>query len=380
MNEFPESHHLTLAGSPRQRGIIHGETMRGKIQDLIGSWKDWLVQGRGVSPDQYFQELVCETNFMKAIERWTPDLLEEVKGIAEGAGVDFTTIFAFQLQDEEWWFGLERGETLQDQTRRCSSIGWKGEAGSPSLVAQNMDMPDYLDGYQVVLHIKDNLSEVESLIFSAAGLIALNGVNNHSIGIVCNSLSQLNHSRDGLPVAYVHRGVLERKTFSEAKSFLNTIHHASGQNYILGSPTKIVDLECSTNQVTEYSQPVRSRSICHTNHPFVNTDFQGIPQGGKHTSEGLVESFDMNDTDSRIRFEVVFQQLGEAESNEANLDMTKRLFSSHNSELNPVCRHSKSDLRWMTLGTSIMVLDKHPQLHVCPGPPCTSKFTQFSFF
>jgi isopenicillin-N N-acyltransferase like protein len=376
MKKIPE---LTLSGSPRNRGRIHGETLRVKIRELIGNWKDWLIAEVKVSPDQYILELASETKFKTAIERWTPDLLEEVRGIAEGAAMDFTTIYAFQLLDEEWWFRQENRQGLQGQPRGCSSIGWLGDKNSASIVAQNMDLPDYLDGYQIVIHIKDDQSDVESLIFSTAGLLALNGINNYSIGIVCNSLSQLNYSNSGLPVAYIHRGILEKKSYSDAKSFLEKIPHATGQNFILGSPTKIIDLECSADQVTEYSQSTHSSSVGHTNHPFVNTNFHYKPLEENPQNEYPTVPTNIIDFDSKARFEVINQGLSEMELNGANLDTIKKIFSSHDCEANPVCRHSKPDSRWMTLGTSIMILDEHPQLHVCPGPPCSSRFSQFSF-
>ncbi len=380
MIDFPVSHFITLTGSPRQRGRTHGETLRSEIQELLASWKDWLVKGGRGTPDQYCQVLLHETGFLKAVERWTPGLLEEVKGIAEGAAVDFQTIFAFQLQDEEWWFGQEKKEMQPGRARGCSSIGLPKQANSACLIAQNMDMPDYLDNYQVVLHIKDDQSDVESFIFSVAGLLALNGANNHSLGIVCNNLSQLNHTKDGLPVAYVHRGVLEKGSYSEAVSFLESIQHASGQNYLLGSPSGIIDLECSANQVEKYSHPGRDRSICHTNHPFANTDLRIDTAEGGPTTHASIKSDGIKDLDSRIRFSVLYDQLAIYEKSEqANKDLAVRLLSSHDSVSHPVCRHSSPGNNWMTIGTSIMCLDEHPQLYICPGPPCTARFTQYSF-
>jgi len=376
MKEFAGSDILTLYGSPRQRGRIHGETYRTKIQELMDRWKAWLALTIGGSTEQYIQDLVGETKFIKSIERWTPGLLEEVKGIAEGAGVDFDIIFGFQLQDEEWWFSQEKKQAQQSPARNCSSVGWQG---STTIVAQNMDMPDYLDGYQVVLRIIEPQSEVESLVFSTVGLLALNGVNNYSIGIVCNNLGQLNHSSQGLPVAYVHRGILEKKSLSEAKSFLEIVHHASGQNYLLGEPGRIIDLECSANQVAAYTQPEQNGRICHTNHPFVNTDFQGIAPGTQPTQGELAAFFDAFNVNSRTRFEVVYQQICEIVDEKAGPETAKRLLQSHDSSTHPVCRHSKPGLPWMTVGTSIMELDVNPQMHVCPGPPCSSIFSSFSF-
>ena len=106
-------------------------------------------------PIEYIHKLVSQTNFTPAIEKWTPGLLEEVRGIAEGAGAAFNDIFAFQLQDEEWWFGQECKQQQQTAANHCSSLGWQGDASHPNLVAQNMDLPDYLQDYQVVLRIQD---------------------------------------------------------------------------------------------------------------------------------------------------------------------------------------------------------------------------------
>ena len=38
-----------------------------------------------------------------------PDLLEEVRGIADGAGVDFDTMYAYQLVDEIWAMDRDSG-------------------------------------------------------------------------------------------------------------------------------------------------------------------------------------------------------------------------------------------------------------------------------
>ena len=376
MKEFTSSDILTLTGSPLQRGRVHGETFRAKIQDLIFRWKEWLAPNIIGSPDFYIRDLVSQTNFIPAIQHWTPGLLEEIKGISEGSVVDFIDIFAFQLQDEEWWFGQEMKQGAKYPAHNCSSIG---RQGSSTLVSQNMDMPDYLDGCQVILRIVDPQSEIEALVFSTAGLIALNGMNNHSIGVVCNNLGQLNHSRDGIPVAFIHRGVLQQKSFSDAKTFLESIPHASGQNYLLGGIGNMVDLECSANQVVAYPTSNGANLVCHTNHPFTNSDFRGTTPATKINDEELQVFFDSRDNNSRARFDIISQHLEELESEQSGPETVKKLLQSHESSIYPVCRHSKPGQPWMTLGTSIMDLTSDPVLHVCPGPPCSSTFTSLGF-
>ena len=76
--------------------------------------------------------------------------------------------------------------------------------------------------------------DLHQFILTFPGLIATNGMNSKGVGITTNTLKQLAHSRDGLSVAFVVRGVLERQTFDEAQMFLKSVHHASGQNYTVG--------------------------------------------------------------------------------------------------------------------------------------------------
>ena len=102
-----------------------------------------------IPTDTFINRFMKATNYIPAIKKHTPDLLEEIKGIAEGADIDFDTIFVFQFFDE---VGAQ-GESVA--ANRCSSLGLSHKDGEPTIVAQNNDLEIFRDGYQVVLHIKD---------------------------------------------------------------------------------------------------------------------------------------------------------------------------------------------------------------------------------
>ena len=94
----------------------------------------------GTDANAFIQKFLAESHFGPAIEKWTPGLLQEVRGIADGADIDFDTIYAFQLMDEIWLYqsGLE-GEA-------CSAIAFQRQGDRPSLVAQNMDLEPFREG------------------------------------------------------------------------------------------------------------------------------------------------------------------------------------------------------------------------------------------
>src|SRR5262245_55599484 len=161
---------LVLDGTPRERGLTHGRVMRTEIQQIVRLWKEDLAKAFNVDADTFIRRFVRRTNFIPAIEKWTPDLLEEIRGMAEGAGVEFDTMFVLQLPDECFAHGAAAsGE-------HCSSVGAGRNVESPAFVAQNMDTPSFTDGFQLVLHVKEPASGLEAFVLTQAGCIGLNGM------------------------------------------------------------------------------------------------------------------------------------------------------------------------------------------------------------
>jgi hypothetical protein len=101
---------VDCAASPRQRGRAHGEALRAVSIEKTARWRDAIGEAYGVPAETFLPRFLTATRFGDAIERYTPDLAEEVAGIAEGSGIGSETAYALQLRDEEWWFGGSVGE------------------------------------------------------------------------------------------------------------------------------------------------------------------------------------------------------------------------------------------------------------------------------
>jgi len=356
---------LVLEGPPQRRGQIYGESLKNKIEEILFQWKELLHSSRKVHPDQYIKKFVEETDFLSAIKKWTPHLIEEVQGIGEGADIDFPTIFAFQLMDEEWLYGAKAALNRKiEAPPRCSGLGAFGQADSPAIQGQNMDLPKFSDSFQVVLHIKHPESSLESFVFTFAGLIVLNGMNNRPLGVCCNTLSELNHSTDGLPVAFVLRGVLEQSGLEEAVAFIQTVKHASGQNYIIGGKEKVVDFECSANQKAQFVPTKDATRVYHTNHSLANND--------KDISKKQELS------NSETRFRSLEKRLKDSPKN-LTVEKIKTILGSHDHPLHPICKHKAEEKPGLTVGCSIMVLSSSPEFHFAPGPPCMTEFKTYRF-
>ena len=92
---------LDVSGEPYARGLAHGRALKGRIHDMVGEFKADLSQTHGVPADEFIERFLADTDFQPAIERWVPGLMDEVRGIANGAGIPFETMFVFNLLDEE---------------------------------------------------------------------------------------------------------------------------------------------------------------------------------------------------------------------------------------------------------------------------------------
>jgi hypothetical protein len=250
---------LTLHGPPRERGRAHGEALRLEIHALFSAWEEEVHRETGLALSPYLARLRGDTDFLPAIERFAPGLLAEVDGIAEGANVSREDCRCLQYLDEHWHH-LAR---LQGGAA-CSSVG------GPGCIGQNMDLPRFLDGFQTLLRIRYPGSDLELLVPSFAGLIGLYGLSSRGVALCVNTISQLRAAPTGLPVAFVVRSTLERATVDEALAHLERLPHASGQNYLVGGPAGVADLECSAGGAVRLAPT--AGNLCHTNHPLLSAD------------------------------------------------------------------------------------------------------------
>ena len=349
---------LVLDGKPFDRGIHYGRALKDDIHKLVNLWKQDLEKTYNTDADVFIKNFLGKTNYQAAIQKWTPELWEEIKGIAAGSELDFDTIFAFQLVDEMWVLG----RTLQQD--HCTTIGTNKTEKNPAVVAQNLDIPPFYNGFQTLLRIKQPEKDMETLIFTFPGFIAANGINDHSVAVVVNAVQQLENSSDGLPVAFVIRGILQRRSFDDAVDFIKSIKHGAPQNYMIGGSERIGSFECSTTHVYSFVPFEGADFIYHTNHPLQNL----------HYSVEFVnylnsKKISPNEYKHRcVRFEAL-QKLLDTNAKVIELDLLKKIFSTRTNMIN----------NQGTFGCTVMVLGKYPELHISPGRPDEEDFQIFKF-
>ena len=349
---------LELTGTPKQRGQIHGETLRDLVYEAVESWK-YFIQQTTPPIDRTIDALVNRSHFLEAVKKWTPQLLEEVEGIAEGSNMPFNDIFALQLMDEGGWFGRKLD---QPDYERCTSLGGNQVGDQPAILAQNLDWINIFKNLEVIFRIKGENRRPEMLVPSIPGVIGTCGLNELGMGVCTNAMWHfLNHSDAGLPVNFIVRQVLEMKTLDEVITFLQTIQHASGENYLVSDRTQVLDFECSANQVKQFIPFEDAQVVYHTNHPLVNDDLI-YPPGSTGTSS--------HDRMKYLEFRL------KNPSKRFTLETAKAILRSHNG---PICSHqSYKGISGETEISVIYVLNDPPELLITKGPPCLTEYQRFT--
>jgi hypothetical protein len=177
-----------------------------------------------------------------------------------------------------------------------------------------------------------------------------------------NTLMQLKANATGLPVAFVVRRILNSTDKDEILRFIQSVPHASGQNYIIGIKGEVYDFEASCNKVVRFDPKNTNGTLYHTNHPVANDD---LKDWYKEPEKG----------NSGIRLASVQGRIA-ALPNAKDADI-KAALRAKDDPSNPVCRTFNG---WGgTFGSVVMTLTGSPKLQITAGPPDESEYQEVRF-
>ncbi len=359
---------VELAASPRNNGRAHGEALRDKIAGFLELWRATTPLPGGLSFQDFIERFLAETRFTDQIRHHMPSLMEEIAGIADGANQPPDLVLAFQFGDEARWYLRDRfAEPARGD--RCSSLGAVGDASGATVIAQNIDVGAWADGAQAVLRLRDAVTGGETLIFTVAGMIGMNGISGNGIGLCCNTLLQLDPDPAGLPVAAIVRRTLASRDFQEAAEFLRTVPHASGQNYLLAGRHDVINFECSAGGAVPFRLDGRSDRVVHTNHPLISPFTARFADWRKRAPDALDEALE---TSSLRRLESLKARFA-ASRGRCSVGDAQAALRARDDPSYPVCREAVPD-GWMTIGATVFEIGDEPVMHVAPGAPSQCEF------
>ncbi len=365
-----------IEGGPRERGRAHGELLREPIQTLLEAWGDNLERGYGVDRRRYLDLFFRCAPYERTLGERAPNVLAEVDGIAEGAGVDRRALLAFQHVNEEfeWAPVFARMDCVGEA---CSTVAIAAAKDRPSIIAQNLDLAQFLDGHQILLRGPCDNSDGEILALSVPGMISLNGLNSFGFAVCDNSLTQLRANPDGVPLFALYRLVLESRSLRQALALIEATPHAVGCNWVMGDPDGVAMIERSGWESQHYG-PSRSGDIAfHTNHPLICRDWAPAFAPNSTTRPRPARS-------TYLRLASLHQRLQGLSAEALRIEAIKNILSARDDADYPVSRGGGVNLEdqqiGFTLACNIFELRRgDPRWHIASGPPHCTAFREFGF-
>lgn len=258
--------------------------------------------------------------FGPRIADFDPRCIEEIRGIAEGAGLATIDLLAVNVRTEVM-FGAAARAGIVPPRDGCSAVAFMPDvtADGHTLLAQNWDWIEGTRETAIILEATPDDGPAYIAIMEA-GLLAKMGLSAAGVGLTTNTIiSSLDRGEPAVPYHICLRSVLSAPTLAEALSGLMRGRRSSAANYLVASADGLAfnaetwpgDSACLTVAI-----PSGGR-ILHTNH-FVSPRFP-------HRDSGLALM-----PDSPLRLQRLEAQLGTGASiTRADIERALRDHAGH---------------------------------------------------
>jgi len=360
MVQFPlgEMQLVEAAGTPYEIGYAHGAAAKEKILRGIANYTH---QFRTWSSLSWEEAKIRSRQFVSVVEAADPDLIEEVRGVADGAGLEFDDIMTLNVRSEV----LYSLSTIGDA---CTSFAVTPEysENAHTFLGQNWDWREDQMENLIILKIRQE-NKPNIFMVTEAGIIGKIGMNSAGLGVCLNALSVTGEPK-GLPLHFALRRVLNSFTVSDAMDRLNEQRLAGPGNYMLAQDDgTVIDLERTPDA---WAYLVNEKGyLVHANH-IKDTVLRAKVTDGY--SRYLPDSFLR---DSRL------DMLLKAAPGEVGLNYLMTCMRDHRQYPNSICHHMNvrqmEQMREITAFSIIMDLSAR-EAWVCWGPPCRNEYIRYS--
>ncbi len=230
---------VEMSGSRHEMGRKYGRQCRDLIRRVSKDFDSMLLE-----PGYLEEGRKVAMQALPHVRREAPELVEEVEGIAEGAGLEFEEAFRLSCSQEmNSWQGCMRQQTRETVVDGCTSIA--ARRNGSSLVAWNMDWWIRWQPYMVLLHGRPD-DGPDFLAFAIAGSVGRPGLSEN-ISIAANFLpyrASPQHEAGGaewagagIPYSFLARMLLAQKSTQDALQMLERTPRMACLNYTLGDAT-----------------------------------------------------------------------------------------------------------------------------------------------
>jgi isopenicillin-N N-acyltransferase-like protein len=348
---------IDIAGGAHERGRTHGRLARERVGRSLANYAR-LFASCGLGWDEVQRRGAAYRDVVGNLEA---DLLEEIEGIASGAGCEESEILALNARTELLppkflgAPGTDAGE--------CTAIAVQPGASATggTLLAQNWDWLGVQREALIFLRLGNRF-----LTLTEAGMLAKIGLNRHGFGVCLNILrSPGDGKRPGVPVHVLLRALLACEGVQEAIALASRLSFGGSSNVLCADAAGgAASLELSPMGVRVLG--AEAGTLCHTNH--------FIAAGTEGWQAQLADNLSTEPRLARARAHAGARP-------KQGLDDLERMLRDESEGFLSICRHPDPSLpeeaRIETVASVVMELGRGA-MHVAPDIPSRTEYATVS--
>jgi len=358
---------IELAGTPFEMGLAHGRAMKEAIADFAaGIAAVHQANNPYLRAEHDTLMAFCLRN-LGFLEKFSPGLVEEMRGIAQGAGLTFEEILHLNcfLELEDVRAPGLGARVLPDALWGCTTMNVMAGAAADgrACLAQTYDMEKYYEKYLCLLRLRPE-NGPDALVVSFAGILGLCGVNAAGVGLVINKVAATD-ARPGVIYPFVARKALAAERIGDALGAVIFSPRATGITYQLSGAGAAF---CAETSATTYDLLPIDGSRAHTNH-YLSGRMRAFETPGWLSHGG-----------SMVRAQVA-QAFLDSRRGRLDPEAVKELTRNHVNHPRCICAHGFPGEDEKTAFHTVFAVVMDPDagwIEVCPGNPCENAYRRHS--
>lgn len=247
----PTVKHISCSGTPYEIGQQHGSQACDEVLGSIEFYKDFFM--KRIKIDWVEAEAIA-TKFLPFLQSNYPEYVDEMQGIADGAGVRLPDIVLLNVRTEIAYGMMSDG---------CTAFAWK--TPESSFIAQNWDWSAEQIPNIVCARIEQPGKPIIEMM-TEGGILGKIGLNSAGVGVTLNAIQAKGVDYQKLPCHLALRTVLNSQSRQEAEKKLRSPGVASSCHIqIADKDTGAVGFECTAEDIVEMQMNERGFTT-HSNH------------------------------------------------------------------------------------------------------------------
>ena len=346
---------VTARGSWGNIGYTLGKQLAPLIRNHLNAWLDHVVNETGCDRDDAVQSADV---FAEPVQTYAPCLWEELDGMARGSGLSVVELLVLQARTEVLRL-QQKDPSVANGECTTFAVGQSRTVGGHVLFGHNVDLPVLLEPFGVIVqHEPDDAPA--TLMYTAAGLLGQNGLNDAGVGVCANFIEDPAGWGIGFPRYLLSRLALRGETAQEAMCNVTAPARAASRNLLIADRSgDLLSLELLIQDFAVLQK--HNDLLIHTNH-LEAEQFAGL---------------DTPEEDSVVRRERM-QQLFDSCEQPVSAETLESFFRDHHNGLNSLCVHTHAESYWQTIVSVIGNLSTNT-LHVAKGTPCRFPYESYQF-